>query len=38
MEIREQRMRKENNLSEVIQIEDLMKNPSEYIINAVPGK
>lgn len=41
MEIREQRFRKENKegkKAEVVAIDDFFKNPSEYIINAVPGK
>lgn len=38
VEIREARQRKENKINEVVVIEELVKNPQEYIINALPGK
>ncbi|EGR30550.1 hypothetical protein IMG5_129360, partial [Ichthyophthirius multifiliis] len=38
LEIREKKQRKENSVPEIIQIEDFIKNPSEYIVNSQPGK
>lgn len=31
-------MRKETKQNEIVNVEDFLKNPGEYIINAVPGK
>ena len=38
LELKEKNLRKEQKVSEVVSIEEFVKNPSNYVINAKPGK
>lgn len=38
IELREQTVRKESNLLEVVDIQQFIKQPNEYFVNGLPGK